>query len=327
MDIYVILWDIMLKIIGYDGEEIETMNIDDIDNEYYNVIWVDCYDPSDEELLQLSKNIGIEIEELKIGLDELEVPRVEEEDEYYLIIYKAPLFEEDITTTSFGIFIKDNIILTIHIDKINSIGKIYSLLKTKKPKTFLDRGKGFFLYSLLNQITISYSRIMLNLDDEIDRLEEVLLQHQDKNITTEILQLRKTLVYFHKALVSNKDVLSILKRKYLPITTQDDREHIEDLYYDTLQLIDMETTYRELLVSMMDMGISLENIRMNQIMKILTMITALFAIPMWITGIYGMNFEYMPLLNNPFGFWIIFGITIMSIIFVLYIFSIEKWIK
>jgi magnesium transporter len=317
----------MLKIIGYDGEEIETMNIDDIDNEYYNVIWVDCYDPSDEELLQLSKNIGIEIEELKIGLDELEVPRVEEEDEYYLIIYKAPLFEEDITTTSFGIFIKDNIILTIHIDKINSIGKIYSLLKTKKPKTFLDRGKGFFLYSLLNQITISYSRIMLNLDDEIDRLEEVLLQHQDKNITTEILQLRKTLVYFHKALVSNKDVLSILKRKYLPITTQDDREHIEDLYYDTLQLIDMETTYRELLVSMMDMGISLENIRMNQIMKILTMITALFAIPMWITGIYGMNFEYMPLLNNPFGFWIIFGITIMSIIFVLYIFSIEKWIK
>ena len=327
MDIYVILWDIMLKIIGYDGEEIETMNIDDIDNEDYNVIWVDCYDPSDEELLQLSKNIGIEIEELKIGLDELEVPRVEEEDEYYLIIYKAPLFEEDITTTSFGIFIKDNIILTIHIDKINSIGKIYSLLKTKKPKTFLDRGKGFFLYSLLNQITISYSRIMLNLDDEIDRLEEVLLQHQDKNITTEILQLRKTLVYFHKALVSNKDVLSILKRKYLPITTQDDREHIEDLYYDTLQLIDMETTYRELLVSMMDMGISLENIRMNQIMKILTMITALFAIPMWITGIYGMNFEYMPLLNNPFGFWIIFGITIISIIFVLYIFSIEKWIK
>ncbi|UXM85095.1 magnesium/cobalt transporter CorA [Methanococcus aeolicus] len=317
----------MLKIIGYDGEEIETMGPEEINNENYNVIWVDCYDPSDEELLQLSKNIGIEIEELKAGLDELEVPRVEEEDDYYLIVYKAPLFEEDITTTSFGIFIKDNIILTIHIDKINSLGKIYSLLKTKKPKTFLDRGKGFFLYSLLNQITISYSRIMLNLDDELDRLEEVLLKHQDQNITTEILQLRKTLVYFHKALVSNKDVLSILKRKYLPITTQDDREHIEDLYYDTLQLIDMETTYRELLVSTMDMGISLENIRMNQKMKILTMITALFALPMWITGIYGMNFKYMPLLNNPYGFWVIFGITIMSIMLVLYVFSIEKWIK
>jgi magnesium transporter len=203
--------------------------------------------------MSLSKKINIEIEELKLGLDEQEVPRVEEEDEYYLIIYKAPLFEEDITTTSFGIFIKDNIILTIHIDKINSIGKIYNLLKTKKPKILLDRGIGFFLYVLLNQITLSYSRIILNLEDELDRLEDVLLKNQDKNITGEILQLRKTLVYFHKALVSNKDVLSILKRKYLPITTQDDRDHIEDLYYDTLQLIDMETTYRELLVSMMDM--------------------------------------------------------------------------
>jgi magnesium transporter len=127
--------------------------------------------------------------------------------------------------------------------------------------------------------------------------------------------------------VSNKDVLSILKRKYLPITTQDDRDHIEDLYYDTLQLIDMETTYRELLVSMMDMSLSLENIRMNQIMKILTMVTTLFAVPVWITGIYGMNFKYMPLLDNPYGFWIICGISTVIIIILLYVFVKERWIK
>jgi magnesium transporter len=317
----------MLKILGYDSKDLKTITLDEMDKEQYNLIWVDCYDPSNEELISLSKKINIEIEELKLGLDEQEVPRVEEEDEYYLIIYKAPLFEEDITTTSFGIFIKDNIILTIHTDKINSIGKIYNLLKTKKPKILLDRGIGFFLYVLLNQITLSYSRIILNLEDELDRLEDVLLKNQDKNITGEILQLRKTLVYFHKALVSNKDVLSILKRKYLPITTQDDRDHIEDLYYDTLQLIDMETTYRELLVSMMDMSLSLENIRMNQIMKILTMVTTLFAVPVWITGIYGMNFKYMPLLDNPYGFWIVCGISTVIIIILLYVFVKEKWIK
>ncbi len=317
----------MLKIIVYDGSTIESVSINEINNKKYNLIWIDCYNPSDEELLELSKNVNIGVDELKVGLDELEVPRVEDEEDYYLIIYKAPLFEEDITTTSFGIYIMDNMILTIHTDKIESIGKLYSLLKTRKPKSFLDKGMGFFLYTLLNQITTNYSRIMLKLDDEIDILEESLLEHQDKNITTEILQLRKTLVYFHKALISDKDVLSILKRKYLPITTQDDREHIEDLYYDTLQLIDMETTYRELLVSMMDMGLSLENIRMNQIMKILTMITALFALPMWITGIYGMNFKYMPLLDNPIGFWIVISISIISIIVVIYIFTIEKWIK
>ncbi|AEH07160.1 magnesium/cobalt transporter CorA [Methanothermococcus okinawensis] len=315
----------MLKILGYINNDLKKITLNELSEEY-SLIWIDCYAPSDDELLQLSKKIDIEIEELKVGLDEQEVPRVEEEDEYYLIIYKAPLFEEDITTTSFGIYIKDNIILTLHIDKIKSIGKIYNLLKTKKPKILLDRGKGFFLYNLLNQITLSYSKIILNLEDELDKLESNLLQDQN-NITGEILQLRKTLVYFHKALVSNKDVLSILKRKYLPITTQDDREHIEDLYYDTLQLIDMETTYRELLVSMMDMSLSLENIRMNQIMKVLTMVTTLFAVPVWITGIYGMNFKYMPLLNNPYGFWIVMGISAIIILILLYVFLKEKWIK
>jgi len=291
----------MLKILGYTGEDIVKIDLDGLENyRDYVLVWIDCYAPSDEELLKLSEKIDIGVEELKVGLDEQEVPRVEEEEDYYLIIYKAPLCEEEVITTSFGIFIKDNILLTVHINKIKPIGKIYTLLRSKKPKTLMGKGVGFFLYILLNQITLNYSRILLNLEDKLDRLEDALISG-DKNVTEEILQLRKTLVYFHKALVSNKDVLSILKRKYLPITTQEDREHLEDLYYDTLQLLDMETTYRELLVSMMDMSLSLENIRMNQIMKILTMVTTVFAVPVWITGVFGMNFKYMPLIDNPYG--------------------------
>ncbi|HIP34745.1 MAG TPA: magnesium/cobalt transporter CorA [Methanothermococcus okinawensis] len=316
----------MLKILGYRDENIIKINLEDLENHRdYILIWIDCYAPSDEELLKLSKKIGIGVDELRVGLDEQEVPRVEEEEDYYLIIYKAPLFEEDVTTTSFGIFIKDNIVLTIHSDKIKSIGKIYSLLKSKKPKTLLGKGIGFFLYVLLNQITLNYSRILLNLEDKLDRLEYALI-HGGKNVTEEILQLRKTLVYFHKALVSNKDVLSILKRKYLPITTQEDREHLEDLYYDTLQLLDMETTYRELLVSMMDMSLSIENIRMNQIMKILTMVTTVFAVPVWITGVFGMNFKYMPLIDSPYGFWMVMGVCLITVIILMYVFVKEGWL-
>ena len=316
----------MLKILAYTGEDIVKIDLDGLENyRDYVLVWIDCYAPSDEELLKLSEKIDIGVEELKVGLDEQEVPRVEEEEDYYLIIYKAPLCEEEVITTSFGIFIKDNVVLTIHTNKIKPIGKIYTLLRSKKPKTLMGKGVGFFLYVLLNQITLNYSRILLNLEDKLDRLEDALISG-DKNVTEEILQLRKTLVYFHKALVSNKDVLSILKRKYLPITTQEDREHLEDLYYDTLQLLDMETTYRELLVSMMDMSLSLENIRMNQIMKILTMVTTVFAVPVWITGVFGMNFKYMPLIDNPYGFWIVMGVVLITIVILMYIFIKEGWL-
>jgi len=316
----------MMEILGYTNGSFETISLNELSSQY-DMVWIDCYDPSDNEIIDLSNKINIDIEDLNVGLDEQEVPRVEEEDNYNLIIFKAPLFEEDITTTSFGVFIKDNIILTLHADKIKSIGRLYNLVKTKKPKLLLEKGKGFFLYTLLNQITISYSRILVNLEDQLDSLEDKILQEHNKNMTEEILQLRKMLVYFHKALLANKDVISVLKRKYLSITTQEDRWEFEDLYYDILQLIDMETTYRELLSSMMDMSLSIENIRMNQVMKVLTMVTTLFAVPVWITGIYGMNFTYMPLSNHPYGFWIVSGISILIIVSIIHIFVKEKWIK
>ncbi|MBP2201061.1 magnesium transporter [Methanococcus voltae] len=317
----------MLEILGYVEKDVRKMEFNQILDEDYKLIWMDCYDPSDEELLAISKKLDIETDELALGLDEQEVPRVEEEENYYLIVFKAPLFEEDITTTSFGIFVKNNIVLTIHKDKIKAIGKLHRAISYKKPRNVLDKGNGFFIYTLLNQIISSYSKVLVKVEDDLDILEDRILQDHNKNLTDDILQLRKMLVYFHKALISNKDVISLLKRKYLPITTQEDRWEFEDLYYDIIQLIDMETTYRELLSSMMDMTLSIENIKMNQIMKILTMVTALFAVPVWITGIYGMNFKYLPFSEDPNGFWIILFISLILIIVVMYIFIKEKWIR
>jgi magnesium transporter len=88
----------------------------------------------------------------------------------------------------------------------------------------------------------------------------------------------------------------------------------------------MSATYREVLTSMMDITLSLENIKMNQIMKILTMVTTIFAVPMWITGIYGMNFSYLPLANNPQGFWLVMALMVVIIMIFVYIFRRSGWI-
>ncbi len=317
----------MITVMGIskDGKIVE-VKFDNLNLEDYKLIWIDCYDPNDEEIYKVSKKIGIEVSELYIGLDEQEIPRVEENEDYYLIIYKAPLFEEDITTTSLGIFIKNNTLLTIHTNKIKAIGRLHKLILTRKPKVIFERGIGFLLYNILNEITRSFSRILISLEEELEELEDKVLVGYDKVVMEEILSLRKTLVYFNKSLIANRDVLVILKRKYLPITTKEDRENFEDLYYDTLQLIDMSVTYREVLTSMMDITLSLENIKMNQIMKILTMVTTIFAVPMWITGIYGMNFHYLPLTENPEGFWIILSLMVIIIIIFVYIFKRSGWI-
>ncbi|ENN96543.1 magnesium and cobalt transport protein CorA [Methanocaldococcus villosus KIN24-T80] len=314
----------MISIVGYKDKVVE-LKLDD-DFKDYKIVWIDCYNPKDDELYKLSKKVNIPINDLKVGLDEQEFPRLEEEEDYYLIIYKAPLYEEDIITTSLGIFIKGNIILTMHTDKIKAIGRLFNIVITKKPKIIFEKGIGFLLYNILNEITRGYSRIILGLEDELEKLEDYLTTGYNREMIEEILSLRKTLVYFHKSLMANRDVLIQLKRRLLPITTKEDRENFEDLYYDTLQLIDTLSTYREVLTSMMDISLSLENMKMNQIMKILTMVTTIFAIPMWITGIYGMNFEYLPLSDNPYGFWLVLTLMIMLIMLFTYIFKRAGWI-
>ncbi|WP_457611651.1 magnesium/cobalt transporter CorA [Methanocaldococcus sp.] len=315
----------MIKIIavGKDDSIEQLNNLEGLNVKKYKLIWIDCYDPKDEELYKLSKFVNIEVADLQVALDDQEIPRIEEEDDYYLIIYRTPLLEEQSTST-LGIFIKDNIILTLHSDKIKAIERIYNTIILRNPKIF--KNVGFFIYIILNEITRSYSRILVSLEDELEELEDKILAGFEKNVIERILYLRKILVYFHKALIANRDVLILLKRKYLPIVSKEDKENFEDLYYDTLQLIDMSATYREVLTSMMDMSLSLENIKMNQIVKILTMVTTIFALPMWITGIFGMNFQYMPLINSPYGFWVAFSSMILSIIFFIWVFRKMRWI-
>ncbi|WP_456418835.1 magnesium/cobalt transporter CorA [Methanocaldococcus infernus] len=314
----------MIKIIGVREKCIEQVeSLENLKPEKYSIVWIDCYDPRDEELYKISKFLEVSINDLQAGLDDQEIPRIEEEENYYLIIYRTPLLEE-YSTSILGIFIKDNIVLTIHPEKIKSIERIYNIVITRNPNVF--KSIGFFIYVILNEVTRSYSRILVSLEDELEELEDKIISGFDQKIIEKILYLRKTLVYFHKALIANRDVLVLLKRKYLPIIGKEDKENFEDLYYDTLQLIDMSATYREVLTSMMDISLSLENIKMNQIVKILTMVTTIFAIPMWITGIFGMNFKYMPLLSSPYGFWISFTFMLLSIIFFIYVFKKMRWI-
>ncbi|WP_423793022.1 magnesium/cobalt transporter CorA [Methanocaldococcus indicus] len=317
----------MIKVLGID--DIDNVIEIDLNDDFskYKLIWMDCYNPKNEELIKMSKKINIPVSDFIDVLDEQEVPRVEENEDFYLVVYKTPLFEdeEEISTTSLGIFLKDNIVITIHKNKIKSIDRIVNIILEKKPKSIF-KNVGHFLYVILSEITRSYSRILLEFEDRLEILEDKILEGFDKAIIEEILELRKTLIYFHKSLIGNRDVLLLLKRKYLPIITKEDKENFEELYYDTLQLIDMTSTFREFLTSMMDTAISLENIKMNQIMKILTMVTTVFAVPMWITGIFGMNFQYMPLINSPEGFWIIFSIMILFLLTIGYIFKKAGWI-
>ncbi len=287
-------------------------------------VWIDIFNPSDVELLKISKISNIPVEEIKICLDPDEKPRIEinKEYNYNLIIIKVPYTTPEYTsTTTLGFFFKDNYVISVHIDKVSSVKAVFNILRLKKNQEFqpLSILRDIIYYSLRN-----FSGIFDSLEKDTDRLEEEIFKVA--NIDLEIfLSMKETMIYFRKALASNRDVLSLILKKHLPVTV-DLLNDFEDLKNEIDQLIEIEDILRDRITSSLDVYLSLASNRMNETMKTLTVLASLLVFPTLVSSIYGMNFKYMPLLDHPLGFW--FSILIMfgGVLILLVFFKIRKMI-
>ncbi len=301
-----------------DGEKKELESIDKINLKSKKVVWIDGENPSVEEKKDISKALGLDMDEIVDYLDREEHARVEVEDDYISIIYTVPLVEDgEMETSSFGIFVKNNVVMTLHKTKVRALTEFEkAFMKTKNGfRKNLESNPYFFVSNMLDIINKDYHKILNPIDNRIEDLNTSIFSDPKEEHMQEILRHKKTLVYFGRALLANKDVLMLIKRGYLPNMRQEDINEFDDLYSDTLQLIDMTSTYKELINSSMNLYHSSLSNAMNTTMKKLTILAVIFVVPTLISGIYGMNFSWMPLLSDPLGFY--YSLFIMIVLIVL----------
>lgn len=296
-------------------------SIDNIDMQANNVIWIDCENPTSEEMEKLAKIMKIDMEEIVDSLDIEEHARIEVSDEYISIIYTVPhVSENEMETASFGIFMKNNVVLTIHKIPVKALETFSAMfLKNKHALSKKIAGRRYVLLAdILDFINKDYLRILTDIDNRLEELNDEIFRNPQEKHVHEILEHRKTLIYFSRALLANRDVLILIKRGYLPDMEEEDVENFVNLYSDMLQLIDMTSTFKELSNSTMNLYHSSLSNNMNILMKKLSFLATLFVVPTLITGLYGMNFTNMPFLHDPFGFYysllamvlLIIGLTI-----------------
>ena len=140
-----------------------------------SIIWIDCSNPTKTELIQLQRYLKIQMSDLLIALDDSERARVEP-GRYSMIIFRPPVFiKSQISTTTLGIFIKDNMVLSLHKDEIRTV----SFIKTNPPKFMLNNGISFFVYILISRIIKRYDEILDQAEHQIDKIEEDILKKKD----------------------------------------------------------------------------------------------------------------------------------------------------
>ncbi|MDR6121853.1 magnesium transporter CorA family protein [Neobacillus drentensis] len=255
--------------------------------------WVNMYAPTAEEINRVSSDAQVDVDILKDALDDEERPRIERDDGRVYIIVDFPYIVKDETgyegyeTIPIGIILTDECIITVSLKDT----PILEEFKRNRVKEFFTFKKTRFALQILFVISSYYLRYLKQINKKTNEIERVVHQSLKNKELYAFLALEKSLVYFTTSLKSNKVVLDkILRFNYLKMY-EEDKDLLEDVIIEKTQAIEMAETYRSILSGMMNAFASIISNNLNIVMKFLTSITIILALPTMVASFYGMNVD------------------------------------
>lgn len=187
-------------------------------------------------------------------------------------------------------------------------------------------GADYLVYSLLDAIVDNYFTVLDKLGDRIEQTEEMLVVRPTPDALRIINDLKRDMLYMHKSIWPLREVAGFLERGESQLIQDSTRLYIRDVYDHLIQVMDTTETYRDILSNMLDIYLSSLSNKMNEIMKVLTIISTIFIPLTFIAGIYGMNFKYMPELEWRWSYFaVLIAMGVAAVIMLVY-FRRKKWI-
>ena len=279
--------------------------------------WINMIAPTESEIKLVCKKLKIEEDFIRYALDFEEKARidVEEDDNTILFIIDVPTYEvtneretgkEEYSTMPLGIiFVRDDYIITVGLHRCHLIED----LEKKAKREVVTYKKSRMLFQIFYKNASEYLKYLKKINKETEVAENVLKNSMKNKELLKMLSLEKGLVYFTTSLKSNEVVMEKTLRGKIIKLYDEDEEILEDAIIENKQAIEMAKIYNDILNGTLDAYASIISNNLNQVMKFLTSITIIIAIPTLISSYWGMNVR-VPFQNNPYGFIIVFGLSI-----------------
>ena len=287
--------------------DLET-NITTDTKEFIKGNWINMVSPSEEEIKTVCANVNIQEDFIRYALDPEEKARIdiEDDDNTILFIIDTPIIDIEsgakvYSTMPIGvIFVRDDYIITVSLNKNQVIEDLYK----KKLKNIVSYKKSRMLLQIFYSNSEMFLNLLKKLNKETEIAENVLKNSMKNKELLKLLSLEKGLVYFTTSLKANEVVMEKTMRGNLIKLYDEDEDILEDAIIENKQAIEMAKIYRDILTGTMDAYASIISNNLNGVMKYLTSITIILAIPTMIASYWGMNVT-VPMQGNPFGFLLI----------------------
>jgi len=325
---------VRISLIDYDEANFEEKEIKTVEEcfpfkDKTTITWINIDGVHDIKIIEkIGKHFDLHPLILEDIVNTGQRPKIEDFEDYIFIVLKMLYYNEkkdEIQTEQVSLILGSNFVISFQEREGDVFNPIRERIRSGKGR-IRKMGADYLTYALIDTIVDSYFIILEKLEEKIESMEEELVTNPTPETLQAIHHLKREMIFLRKSVWPLREVVSLLERGESVLIHESTRIYLRDVYDHTIQVIDTIETSRDMLSGMLDIYLASISNRMNQVMKVLTIIATLFIPLTFIVGIYGMNFGYMPELESPWGYPVVLlvmaGIGILMLVY----FKRKKWL-
>ncbi|MBS1639494.1 MAG: magnesium/cobalt transporter CorA [Bacteroidetes bacterium] len=255
-------------------------------------------------------------------------PKMDEINNHLFCLLNMLYFNEQnalLETEQISIVLGSHYVISFQEDALRDVfNSLREKMKTATTK-LRQSGADYLCYALIDSIVDNYFIVMEKLGDKIELLEEEIIRSPTTKSLARINQLRKELIVLKRNIAPVRELVNGFIKSESNLLNDNITKYFKDVYDHVIQANDLVENYRDMMITMQDLYINQVNLRMNEVMKVMTIVTCLLAPATVIGGIFGMNFEIIPYIHNRYGFFIAVSLMLLIPVWMIYIFRKRGW--
>ena len=325
---------VKIDVLEYDELTFEETNVKTTEDlkkylEHTGVKWIQVTGVHNPELLrEIGKLFNIISLDLEDIANTTQRPRIEERDEYILLIFKILQLDpesRDVNIEQISLILGEGFVISFHETTPKILETLQNRIKTGKGRVRKMKSD-YLVFAITDIIIDQYFTLLEDIGETIEDTEEELIVSPGQASQEAIYKLKRRLGYVKKTIWPAREVLNSLYQSDHILLNIGTKIYFRNIYDHTIQIIETLESLRDLTSGMMDLYLSTVSYKLNEIMKVLTIFSTIFIPLTFFAGVYGMNFKNLPELGWQYGYFLFWGVMIVIILVMLAWFRRKKWL-
>jgi len=325
---------VKLSVIKYDGANFQEKVVDNVAEALAfrnksSVMWLNIDGVHQPEIIeQVGKSFGLHPLVAEDIASTGQRPKMEDFDDYIFVVLRMLRFDEkenETKTEQISILLGRDFVVSFQEREGDVFDTIRERLRNNKGR-IRKLGADYLAYALIDAVVDNYFMILEKLGETIEEIEDKLVTNPTSETLQTLYDLKREMVFLRKSVWPLREVINRLERSESPLINKSTFVYLRDVYDHTIQVMDAVETFRDMLSGMLDIYLSSVSNRMNEVMKVLTVIATIFIPLTFVAGIYGMNFRFMPELEQAWSYPAVLILMLVVAMLMVVYFRRKKWI-